>query len=151
MKKQFFNIFQKFNQNPDFELHLSKIKELSQNRELGEIRIDAEVSMPRYGPDPDIFYYELRLKGWTQTDLEDFKFLRDLYFQGAVDDLRFCRLSAAHLSSLPDHKDNKTLSDLYYLLEEEKEPTTDMISELVTSDDEQISTLGASLMMTFFT
>lgn len=151
MKEHFFKTFQKFSENPDFEHHLSKLKEMSETRELGEIRIDADVSMPRFGPDPNIFEYEQNLKGWSKTDLEDFKFLRDLYFQGAVDDLRFCRLSAAHLSSLPEYKDNKALDKLYYLLEDEKEPSTDIISELVTSDDEQLSTLGASLMMTFYT
>lgn len=151
MKEHFFDTFKKFSGNPDFELHHSKLREMAQNRELGEIKIDEDVSMPRYGPDPDIFCYELKLKGWNQADLEDFKFLRDLYFQGAVDDLRFCRLSAAHLSSLPDYKDNVTLTKLYYLLEEEKEPDTDIISELVISDDDQLSTLGASLMLTFFT
>ena len=151
MKEQFFDTFQKFNNNPDFELHLSKLKEMAHNRVLGEISISEDVSMPRYGPDPGIFDYERKLEGWSQVDLEDFIFLRDLYFQGAVDDLRFCRLTAAHLSSLPGYKDNETLTKLYYLLEEEKEPPVDMISEMVTSDDEQISTLGASLMLTFFT
>ena len=107
--------------------------------------------MPRYGPDPDIFDYENRLKGWPKEDVEDFCFLRDLYFQGAVDSLDFCRLAASHLSSLEEYKDNENLSKTYYALEEEKEPSIEMISELVTSDDEQISTLGASLMMTFFT
>lgn len=151
MKEHFFDTFQKFNGNPDFELHLSKLRDMAQSRDLGEIMINEDVSMPRYGPDPDIFNYEQKLKGWSQVDLEDFKFLRDLYFQGAVDDLRFCRLTAAHLSSLQGYKDNETLTKLYYLLEEEKEPPVDMISEMVTSEDEQLSTLGASLMLTFFT
>ena len=151
MNEQFFDTFQKFKKNPDFELHLSKLKVMSENKVLGEIKIDEDVSMPKYGPDPDIFHYEDQLKGWNSEDLEDFTMLRDLYFQGGVDDLRFCRLSTAHLSSLPEYEDNETLNNLYYLLEMNKDPDIDLIEKLVTSDDEQLSTLGASLMMTFYT
>ena len=151
MKEQFFITFNKFKSSPDFDFHLKKIRDLGKNRVLGEIKIDQSTTMPRYGPDPKIFEYETQLKNWDQSDIEDFVFLRDLYFQGAVDDLRFCRLSAAHLSSLPEYKDNQALTKVYYILEEEKDPDPDLIGELAMSEDEQISTLGASLMMTFYT
>ena len=151
MSEHFFEFFQKFSQNTDYDLHLSKLKELSEGRYMGEIKIDEHVTIPKYGPDSKIFIYENELKGWSEEDIFDFKFFRDLYFQGAIDSLDFCRLAAAHLSSLDGYRDNESLKEVHYILEDEQEPSIDLIGDLVISDDEQISTLGASLMFTFFT
>jgi hypothetical protein len=150
MSEDFFIIFQKFEHNPDYENHLTKLKELSKGIDKGKIQISDQVWMPNFGPDPKLFVYETELKDWTEEDIFDFRFLRDLYFQGAVDNLVFCRLAAAHLSSLEEFSSNETLKKVHYILEEEEEPEADLISELVMSDNQQISTLGASLMFSFF-
>ena len=143
---EFFDYFQKFRNNPDFEKHEKTLKSFAVIREREPIVI-GDVTVPDMGPDKKIFSYESSLEGWSQGDIDEFKHSRDLFFRGGIQSIDFCKFTSNILSAMPEFSEEDILFKVRDCLDEGEIPNEDQISHLIMSDDEQLRTLGTSIMM----
>lgn len=146
MSDEFISVLKKFKDNSNFEYHFDKLKKLSELDFRGYMK-HGELDVPIIGPDPKIFEYEQKLDNWECSDVQDFCFLRDLYYDRLPDTPEFFIKTIDHLLTF---QDNNILVEIKKCLEQQREPYYWQVQELLSDNNNRVSKFGLSIFGFYF-